>query len=321
MKNKSKKIIKTLLISATVALFHGSAKADTKKDHSLDLGLGIPNGGATPEISKGQLPIMKNVYKIMRSGDSKMIMAHRSHSSHRSHRSSRGGHYSHSSSSHYSHSSSSYGSGSRSSIYATPAKTAGDYSLGDRTLSTGIHGSDVDALIIKLSAAGYLHNYQGKKQGNYHVFDLSLLNALKHFQKDAGVKEDGKITKDLLNLLSVWDPLCTTISLGARTLSTEDKTAGFDVDELIELLTVAGYAPQQELLERSNPKTVSSDEILYITKLQGIKDYDTYQQNKFHYVFTKDVEKALKTFQAFHGIKPTGNLDESTIIKLKSYKK
>lgn len=309
-------------MSATVALFHGSAKADAKKTFSLDFNL--LDGDGASEISKGQQKIVKDVYKIMRNGDTKLIAAHRSHRSHSSHRSSRGGHYSHSSSSHYSHyshSSSSYGSGSRSSIYTPPTKTAGDYSLGERPLTAGIYGSDVDALIIKLSAAGYLHNYQGKKQGNNHVFDLSLLNALKHFQKDAGVKEDGKITKDLLNLLSVWNPLCTTISLGARTLSTEDKTAGFDVDELIELLTVAGYAPQKELLERNNPKTISSDEILYITKLQGSKDYDTYQQNKVHYIFTEDIENAIKTFQSFHGIKPTGNLDKSTISILKSYKK
>ena len=66
MKSKSKSIIKTLLVSATVALFHGSAKADVKKDFSLDLDLG--NRGASPEVSKGKQPILKNVYKILRSG-------------------------------------------------------------------------------------------------------------------------------------------------------------------------------------------------------------------------------------------------------------
>ena len=94
MKNKSKKIIKTLLLSATVALFHSAAKADAKKTFSLDLDLGLPNGGTAPEVSKGQQPIVKNVYKILRNGDAKLIAGHRSHSSHRS---SRGGHYSHSS--------------------------------------------------------------------------------------------------------------------------------------------------------------------------------------------------------------------------------
>ena len=251
----------------------------------------------------------------MRNGEAKLIAAHRSHRSHSSHRSSR--------TNHYSHSSSSYGRGSTSgsTVYTTPRVSESNYILGDRNLTQGDYGSDVDALIIKLSAAGYLHNYQGRKQDNHSVFDLSLLNAFKHFQKDAGVKDDGKITKDLLNLLRVWDPLCTTIPLGARTLNIEEKTAGYDVDELIELLTVAGFAPQQELLEKNNPKTVSSDEILYISKLRGLKDDNVYQQNKSHYVFTEDIKNAIKTFQAFHGIKPTGKLDSSTLKKLKSYKK
>ena len=95
MKSKSKNIIKTLLLSATVALFHGTAKADAKKVFALDLDLGLGNGGATPEVSKGKQPLVKNVYKILRNGDAKLIAGHRSHSSHRY---SRGGHYSHSSS-------------------------------------------------------------------------------------------------------------------------------------------------------------------------------------------------------------------------------
>lgn len=37
MKSKSKKIIKTLLLSATVALLHNAAKADTKKAIYIDL--------------------------------------------------------------------------------------------------------------------------------------------------------------------------------------------------------------------------------------------------------------------------------------------
>lgn len=41
MKSKSKNIIKTLLLSATVALFHGTAKADAKKVFALDLDLGL----------------------------------------------------------------------------------------------------------------------------------------------------------------------------------------------------------------------------------------------------------------------------------------
>ena len=305
MKNKSKKIIKTLLLSATVALFHGTAKADVKKSFSLDLDLGLPNGGASPEVSKGQQPIVKNVYKIMRNGDAKLIAGHRSHSSHRS---SRGGHYSHSSSSshrshsshrssgggsHYSHSSSSYGSGSRSSVYTPPAKTAGDYSLGDRTLSTGIHGSDVDQLVPYLVRYYYLKDGVVSKKGGYYVYDSNVVNAVKHFQKDAGMTQDGKLTSEGLTKLKSWSASQTTIPLGFRDLSAAAETSGFDVDELRELLINAGYSPDPAKLKKSGS----------------------------HYVFTEDVHTALKAFQAYHSIQPNGELNATTLAKLKSYKK
>lgn len=295
MKNKSKKIIKTLLLSATVALFHSTAKADAKKTFSLDLDLGLPNGGAAPEVSKGQQPIVKNVYKILRNGDAKLIAGHRSHSSHRSHRSSRGGHYSHSSSSsrHYSHSSSSYGGGSSSSVYTPPAKTAGDYSLGDRTLSTGIHGSDVDQLVPYLVRYYYLKDGVVSKKGGYYVYDSNVVNAVKHFQKDAGLTQDGKLTSDVLTKLKSWSSSQTTIPLGFRDLSAAAETSGFDVDELIKLLINAGYSPDPAKLKKSGT----------------------------HYVFTDDVHTALKAFQAYHSIQPDGELNAVTLAKLKTYDK
>lgn len=305
MKSKSKKIIKTLLLSATVALFHGAAKTDAKKSLSLDLDLGLPNGGASPEVSKGQQPLVKNIYKIMRNGDAKLIAGHRSHSSHRS---SRGGHYSHSSSSshrshsshrssgggsHYSHSSSSYGSGSSSSVYTPPVKTAGDYTLGDRTLSSGIHGSDVDQLVPYLVRYYYLKDGIVSKKGGYCVYDSNVVNAVKHFQKDAGLTQDGKLTSSVLSTLKSWNPAKTTIPLGFRKLSAVAKTSGFDVDELIELLRNAGCSPDPSKLKKSGS----------------------------HYVFTEDVHTAVKVFQAFHGIQPNGELNTVTIAKLKSFKK
>lgn len=302
MKNKSKKIIKTLLLSATVALLHGTAKADAKKSFSLDLDLGLPNGGAAPEVSKGQQPIVKNVYKILRNGDAKLIAGHRSHSSHRS---SRGGHYSHSSSSshrshrssgggsHYSHSSSSYGSGSRSSVYTPPAKTAGDYSLGDRTLSTGIHGSDVDQLVPYLVRNYYLKDGVVAKKGGYYVYDSNVVNAVKHFQKDAGLTQDGKLTSSGVSALKSWSASQTTIPLGFRELSAVAETSGFDVDELIQLLINAGFSPDPAKLKKSGS----------------------------HYVFTDDILTAIKMFQAYNDIQPNGELNSATLSKLKSYRR
>lgn len=295
MKSKSRKIIKTLLLSATVALFHGAAKADAKKSLSLDLDLGRPNGGTSPEVSKGQQSLVKNIYRIMRNGDAKLIAGHRSHSSHRSHRSSRGGHYSHSSSSsrHYSHSSSSYGSGRSSSVYTPPVKTAGDYTLGDRTLSSGIHGSDVDQLVPYLVRYYYLKDGVVTKKAGYYVYDTNVVNAVKHFQKDAGLTQDGKLTSSVLSTLKSWSPAKTTIPLGFRELSSAAETSGFDVDELVELLINAGYSPDPAKLKKSGA----------------------------HYVFTEDVHTALKAFQAYHGIQPNGELNATTLTKLKSYKK
>ena len=290
MKNKSKKIIRTLLLSATVALFHGSAKADTKKNLSLDFDL--PNGDGSSEISKGQQKIVKDVYKIMRNGDAKLIAAHRSHRSHSSHRSSRGGHYSHSSSSHYSHSSSSYGSGSRSSIYTSPAKTAGDYSLGDRILSSGVHGSDVDQLVPYLVRNYYLKEGVVSKKGGFYIYDSNVVNAVKHFQKDAGLTQDGKFTTEVLTKLKSWSPSQTTIPLGFRELSASAETSGFDVDELVQLLINAGYSPDSSKLKKSGS----------------------------HYVFTDDILTAIKMFQAYNGIQPNGVLNSATLSKLKTFK-
>lgn len=312
MKATSKKIIRTLLLSATVALFHGSAKADVKKSLSLDLEPGTGNGDLNPEVSKGKKPVVKNVYKILRSGDAKLIAGHRSHSSHSSHsshRSSGGGHYSHSSSSygshyssssssygsHYSSSSSSYGSSSSSSTYkpAKPkAKTAGDYSLGDRILSLGIHGSDVDALVQYLERNIYLIPGTVSKKGSFHVYDSNVVNAVKHFQKDAGLAQTGKVTSSQLTELRSWSPSKTTIPLGFRSLSAAEGTSGYDVDELVNLLIKAGFSPNPALLKKAGD----------------------------HYIYSSDIVTAVKVFQAFCSLSPTGILNSATIAKLRATK-
>ena len=271
----------------------------------MDLDLGLGNGNASPEVSKSPQPIVKNLYKILRSGDVKLIAGHRSHSSHRS---SRSGHYSHSSSSshrshsshrssgggsHYSHSSSTYGSGSRSSVYTPPPKTAGDYSLGDRTLSTGIHGSDVDQLVPYLVRYYYLKDGIVSKKGGYHVYDSNVVNAVKHFQKDAGLTQDGKLTASAVSTLKSWSASRTTIPLGFRELSAAAETSGFDVDELVQLLISAGYSPDPAKLKKSGS----------------------------HYVFTDDILTAIKMFQAYNGIQPNGELNSATLSKLKTFKK
>jgi hypothetical protein len=298
MNKSAKNIIRALLLSATVALSN-QAKADNDpKPLSLDLGFGPDN--ADIETEKDKQKVIRNIYKIQRNGDYKLIAGHRSHYSHRS---SRSGHYSHSSSSHvshyshrsantgshYSHSSSSSYGGGRSSSSVAPAKTPASYSLGDRSLSNGVYGNDVDELIPYLIRYSYIKDASNLiKKGGYYVYDANVAKAVKHFQKDAGVTADGIITSNQLSTLKTWDIAKTTIPLGFRELSLS--TSGYDVDELVRLLSKAGYAPDPIKLQKSGA----------------------------HYVFTEDIRTAIKMFQAFNGIKPTGETDATTINLLKS---
>lgn len=308
MKSKSRSIIKTLLVSATVALIHGTGRGEAKKTLSTPADVSAGFGSPSPEVSKGQQPIVRNVYKILRNGDSKLIAGHRSHSSHRS---SGGGHYSHSSSSshrshsshrssggstHYSHSSSSYGSGSRTGVRSVPSvavKSAGDYALGDRTLTSGLHGSDVDELVACLVKNYYLKDGVATKKGGYYVYDSNVAAAVTHFQKDAGLTADGRLTAAVVSRLKGWQSSRTTIPLGFRDLSPAASPSGFDVDELVQLLINAGIPPDPAKLKKSGG----------------------------HYIFTNDLLTAIKVFQAYHGLRPSGQLDAATITKLKSFKR
>ena len=120
-----------------------------------------------------------------------------------------------------------------------------------------------------------------------------FVNAVKHFQKDAGLTQDGKATSSVITALKGWSASKTTIPLGFRELSSAAETSGHDVDELVQLLINAGYSPDPTKLKKSGT----------------------------HYVFTEDVATAIKAFQAYHGIQPDGLLTSSTLTKLKSFKK
>ncbi len=312
MKSKLNKLLKTIMMSSAMSLLHLPASASDKPVASLpDLGFGGLDDGNKGEeaVSSFKQKVYKNVLKLKRNGEPQLIAGHRSHSSHRS---SGGGHYSHSSSSHRSHSShrssgggshyshsssSSYrssGSGSsssRSSVYTPPAKTYKDYSLGDRALSSGLYGSDVDELITHLTNKYYLRPTNLIKKNGYYVYDANVAAAVKRFQNDAGLKVSGSLSKSDATALAAWDKSKTKIMLGIRDISVN--VAGDDVSELIILLTNAGYAPDPSKLAYSGGKAV----------------------------FTEDVAMAVKMFQAYNGMQPTGNPDTETVTKLKAAKK
>ena len=221
-------------------------------------------------------------------------MSHRSggggggsgHRSHYSHYSSYGG-----GSSHYSSSSSSRSS---SSSYSKPKpKTAGDYSIGDRTLKTGIHGSDVTSLTGYLATALYINRFWIKQKEGYSLYDATIASAVKHFQKDAGLPQTGVADQTTINKLKSWDNSKTTVILGTRELSYSETSTdkGTDVTELVNLLTKAGFAP--------DPKKI-------VMTSDGRTE------------FTKDIATAVRFFQAYNSLSVTGRADEATIKKLKA---
>ena len=297
MKNSVKNKIKALLLSAAAALLPTHAQAEETTNFLPDLG---NNDDFFGETKRSWGKVFKNVAKLDKNGDVKYIASHRSHMSHRSggggggygHRS----HYSHYSSygggsSHYSSSSSSRSS---SSSYSKPKpKTAGDYSIGDRTLKTGIHGSDVTSLTGYLATGLYINRSWIKEKEGYSLYDATIASAVKHFQKDAGLPQTGVADQTTINKLKSWDNSKTTVILGTRELSYSESSTdkGTDVTELVNLLTKAGFAP--------DPK-----------KIVMTRDGRT--------EFTKDIATAVRFFQAYNNLSVTGRADETTIKALKA---
>lgn len=299
MNDSAKHKIRTLLLSAAAALLHTNAQAEDVSKNVLDF---ENNDDAMNARSNLWNRIYKNVAKVDANGDVKYIASHRSHMSHRSGGGGGGGHYSHAShyssyggggSSHYS--SSSYRSSSSSSSVSKPkphVKTPGEYSYGDRTLKSGIYGSDVTALTGYLATKLYLNRANIKEKSGYSLYDATISSAVKHFQKDAGLPQTGIADSNTLNKLSTWDSSNTSVVLGTRTLSySQSGTAkGTDVTALVNLLTKAGFPPDPSKIVMANGKTE----------------------------FTKDIETAVKLFQAYNSLTVNGIVNDETLKVLKA---
>lgn len=300
------KIIKSILLSSVMSLMHTEVKAQDPFSVSIE-----PNDDDTDQIGEIKRKIFKNVVKVSPSGRMSIIDGHRSHSSHSSHRShysGSGGHSSHSShyssynSTHYSSSvgtTSSRSSSSRSSsssstvskTYSPPKKTAADYSLGDRTIKSGIYGADVNKLAQLLVAKYYLKRNSITQKSGYTLYDTNMSAAVKHFQRDAGLTVNGIVDNTTSVALQTWDESKTTIDLGFRDIT--EGTTGYDVSQLIKLLTAAGYVPESSKLEYKSG----------------------------YAVFNSEVATALKMFQAYNQLEVTGIPDTQTITKLTKFKK
>lgn len=297
MKNSAKNKIKALLLSAAAVLLPTHAQAEETATFMPDLG---NNDDFFSETKRSWGKVFKNVAKLDKNGEVKYIAGHRSHMSHRSggggggsgHRS----HYSHYSS--YGGGSSPYSSSSssrsRSSSYSKPKpKTAGDFSIGDRTLKTGIHGSDVTSLTGYLATALYINRSWIKKKEGFSLYDATIASAVKHFQKDAGLPQTGIADQMTIDKLKTWDNSKTTVILGTRELSYSESSTdkGIDVTELVNLLTKAGFAPDPKKIVMTNDGRT---------------------------VFTKDIATAVRFFQAYNNLCVTGRADEATIKTLKT---
>lgn len=300
MKDKAKKIIRNLLVGAIASIYNTNVQAETTTHPMLNSLNGEDKKDAVRALGN---KIYRNVLQITSKGDMKLIAGHRSHMSHRSGGGGGGGHYSHAShyssyggsrshSSHSSHSSSSYVPYRRTVTPPKPKKTYKNYDVGDRTISPGIYGNDVRQVTNLLVEKNYLRTGWLTYKNGYPVYDTRVVSAIKRFQKDAGLTQDGKISSTLLSSLQSWDESNTTILLGIRTLAynADFPVSGADVTELITLLNKAGFPPNPKKLKYSGGKAV----------------------------FTKDIETAVRLFQAYNGLTVNGNVDESTLIKLRS---
>ena len=294
------------MLSAAFSMFHAKAEALPKQNLTLD---DLLNPDKEDALEKFRGKIIRNVAKISPSGDVKYIAGHRSHRSHSSHRSGgsgrSGGHYSHASHMSGYSGGSSYGSSSSrrsssrpSTVYSAPKppkKTPATYSLGDRALKSGLYGADVTELTNLLVRKKYMRTEWISQQSGYSLYDSNVVNAVKRFQKDAGLSQTGNVTKDIASKLQYWDESKTTLLLGVRNLTyNEDaEISGKDVDELVTLLRNAGFPPDPSKL-------------VY---------------NGSNLVFTKDIETAVRMFQAYNQLGVTGVVAEETLKKLRSLAK
>lgn len=332
MKKNPRNILKGLLLSAIATMFNSNANAEETMSITNNLKEEDAN-----ELKSSFRRIYKNVLKISPSGKMIGVNSHRSHSSHSSHRS---GSYVRSHSSHTSHtshssSSTSYGTTNRSRSTYTPSvgssstssgtrnrsnnsgtNTSGTstssksknrgtvsglytpytldiktVSLGERPLTRNLYGNDVKMLIILLVEKLYIRESWVSNKDNYPVYDTQVEDAVKHFQKDAGLTQTGIADESTIESLEAWEKGKTSVVLGVRDLYylTSFPLSGPDVDELIKLLWEKGYAPDPMKLEKRDG----------------------------HYMFTQDIEKLVKRYQAENGLVETGVVDETFVKKIK----
>lgn len=145
--------------------------------------------------------------------------------------------------------------------------------------------------------------------------------AVKQFQKDIGVTPDGKLTKEMIDLLNLWKPMWSSKPLGFRQIK-DMNSPGYDSDELIKLLRKAEFFTDScKLIKRDHIVHMShNDRAKVILAVAYAKAKDPTDERGTHYDIPKDIEICVRAFQAYHHIKPDGILNEETIRLLNLYK-
>jgi murein L,D-transpeptidase YcbB/YkuD len=221
MNSKHIKILKNIFLSSVATIFSVDSNANIYNIDKIKLSLNEDENSLNIDKSLRLSP--KLIIKF-NDDNSYSTLAHKSHSSHSSHSS----HRSHSShSSHYS----GYNSNDAKTVYpTTPAKTTkktpvdttpkstpvyttpktpnntslketdkknstpnydNHFNLGDRVLRIGMSGTDVEELIDLLEIEGYY--IKNDVNYVYDTFDIGVENAVKKFQKDKGLTDDGVV--------------------------------------------------------------------------------------------------------------------------------
>lgn len=195
-------------------------------------------------------------------------------------------------------SSSSRTSGTVSGIYTAPTTKTIDQNtikMGDRTMSLNLYGNDINELVKLLAEKLYIRDSWVSKMDGFMLYDSAVEEAVKHFQKDAGMTQTGKMDSSAIQILKTWDSEKTTAILGVRDLYVVESLpmAGTDVDELVTLLWAKGLTPPPSTVEKRNG----------------------------HAVYSLDISLAVKLYQKYNNMVETGRVDEAFVKSIKGNSK
>jgi len=162
-------------------------------------------------------------------------------------------------------------------------------------MSLNLFGNDISLLVKLLEDKLYIREKWVSKKDGLLLYDSKVEEAVKHFQKDAGVSQTGQIGTTDLQTLKQWDKEKTTAVLGVRDLYYIESMPmyGTDVDELVQLLGKNALMPEASEIEKKNG----------------------------HAVFAKDIEMAVKLYQVSNDMADTGRVDESFVKSIKKQAK